>query len=147
LAFPTAPGRPQLKYRYASYSGDDPATILTVEEYDPLFIDPVEYGSVGFFNGSNAQRHEFKLSLKPADRLTLTANFVSSKLNRPVFRGRPLSSRAFSKLLSIGAEYELNKETKIYVNFGVDKPGSAAREYFSSNKNILSSSALLLVNW
>jgi hypothetical protein len=141
------PGNPALRYRFANYSGDDPSTILTVEEYDPLFIDPIEYGSVGFFNGSNAQRHEFRFSVKATDRLSLSANFVASKLNRPVFREQQLASRSFSKLFSLGAEYELYKNTKLFMNVGIEKPGPAAKEYFGNDKNVLSTAALLLVDW
>jgi hypothetical protein len=141
------PIQPALRYRFSSYSGDDPSTILTVEEYDPLFIDPIEYGSVGFFSGSNAQRHEFKFSVKPTDRLNLSANFVASKLNRPIFRERPLSSRSFSKLWSLGAEYDLHKDTKLFFYVGIEQPGSAAKEYFGNDKNVLSTSALLIVDW
>jgi hypothetical protein len=141
------PATPSIRYRYASYSGDRPDTILTVEEYDPLFIDPIEYGSIGFFSGSNASRHEFEFSLKPMTGLKLKTNFVSSKLNRPVYRGRTLSSRGFSKLYGIGAEYELKRDTKFFLNFSIEKPDAAARQYFGNNKDIISTSAVLLVDW
>lgn len=143
----SSPGTPSLRYRYASYSGDDPNTILTIEEYDPLFIDPIEYGSVGFFTGSNAARHEVRFSINPTSSLKLTANFVDSKLNRPVYREKALASRSFSQLFSLSAEYELDKSTNLAFSIGLEKPGSAAKEYFGNSKNILSTSALLLVDW
>jgi hypothetical protein len=33
------------------------------------------------------------------------------------------------------------------MNIGIEQPGSAAREYFGNTKNVLSTSALLLVDW
>jgi hypothetical protein len=147
LAVPRAPGAPALRYRYASYSGDDPNTILTTEEYDPLFIDPLEYGSVGFFNGSNAKRHEARLTVSATDKLDLRADYVASSLAKPVFRGKPLSSTAFSDYVSLTAEWKASKHTQVFLSVSAERPKSAAREYFGSGRTIVSSQLVALFNY
>jgi hypothetical protein len=144
---PQMSGKPQLRYRYSSFSGGDPTTDFTIKDYDPLFIDPVEYGALGFFTGTNTARHEIRLTVEPLEGLKLTSTYIASRLQKPIFRARRLSSLQFSNLYNFTAEYAFNRKLKLIGFLSVEDPKSAAREYFGSNKKIISSGFLATYDW
>lgn len=78
-SFASLPWSPNLRYRYASFSGDDPAT-ATYERFDaPLSsgLDTWVQGIVAkkVVSNSNLDSHRIRLNLAPAPRLSLTFDY------------------------------------------------------------------------
>jgi len=107
--FRDLPWTPNLSYRYASFSGDDPAT-STYERFDaPLssgldtWVQGVNVRKVA--PNSNLDSHRIRLNLAPSSKLSFTFDFFWLLANEPA--GNP---REIARELNLGARWSIKPD-------------------------------------
>ncbi|HEY9752842.1 MAG TPA: alginate export family protein, partial [Coleofasciculaceae cyanobacterium] len=139
----TLPWTPSLSYRYAFFSGDNPAT-KTFERFDPLLsggnTETWIQGSslVKIYQNSNLTTHQVLLSLRPSTRLDLSLQYIyliADDLNN-LGGAQALSflqSQEIGQELSLTGRYNLSRNVLLYASGSVAFPGAAIQRAVNEN--------------
>lgn len=132
----TWPWQPSLSYRYAAFSGDDPAT-SRYERFDTLYSGGLDEWLQGITMGklltqSNRAVHRVRLNVSPWDGTNLTLDwYVNRALERNNLGGNPRLSQLASR--DLGQEWQLvlrmplNERLYFLGVAGLAQPGEAIR--------------------
>jgi hypothetical protein len=105
--FAQLPWTPNLSYRYAGFSGDDPTT-RTYERFDaPLssgldtWVQGVNVRKVQ--SNSNLDTHRVRLNVAPTPKLSLTFDYFRLLANEPAGNPRPIAQE-----INLGLRWSIN---------------------------------------
>lgn len=127
---------PSLSYRYAYFSGDDPAT-ATYERFDSLlstglgiWLQGVSFGKIT--SNSNLETHRVQFNVAPSEKLNLTFDYYllrAPELNNlganPVLA--TLTSHDLGQEFSLSARWAYSKSLYVQALVSHAVPGSALR--------------------
>jgi hypothetical protein len=141
-----APWTPRLYYRYARYSGDDPATPDN-EEYRGLFFtlgkrdwDTWYQGEINgefFLFNENQVTHMLKVKAYPNPHCAVMAMYYHHELDTPQYFGLPTRSTAWSD--EVNLEFEFYPTDRLYGLAGVAwaTPKAGARDIFGNDDQVV----------
>ena len=137
------PWTPSLSYRYAFFSGDNPAT-QTFERFDPLLsggnAETWIQGSslVKIYQNSNLITHQALLRLRPTTRFDLSLQYIyllADDLNN--LGGTQalsfLESKEIGQELTLTGRYNLSRNVLLYASGSVAFPGAAIQRVTNDN--------------
>jgi hypothetical protein len=141
--FQTLPWTPRLSYRYAFFSGDNPAT-QTFERFDPLLsggnTETWIQGSslVKIYQNSNLITHQVLLSARPSNQVDLSLQYIylmADDLNN-LGGAQALSflqSREIGQEVTLTGRYNLSRNVLLYASGSVAFPGAAIQRAVNDN--------------
>jgi len=136
--FSTLKWKPALSYRYAHFSGDDPATSDRSESFDPLRYGMTRgwgsyfHGEVAgqyFLFNSNENLHMVHATVTPSDDLQLGAIYYDFSLDR-VAAGE---SHDFGREIDLHADWTASPWLTVSGVYGVLLPGEYAKTAYGSD--------------
>lgn len=143
--FATTPGRPALSYRFAYFSGDDPAT-QAYERWDALYTGGTGEQWVQGSNmykivqNSNEMTHLIQLIYTPVPKVqTVTQlwSFIAPQTNN--LGGNPalsvMQSRYYGTELNLTVKYFHSRRWYFHLNTALTFPGGAIKEIVPDTKN------------
>lgn len=143
--FATTPGRPALSYRFAYFSGDDPAT-QAYERWDALYTGGTGEQWVQGSNmykivqNSNEMTHLIQLIYTPVPKIqTVTQlwSFIAPQTNN--LGGNPalsvMQSRYYGTELNLTVKYFHSRRWYFHLNTALTFPGGAIKEIVPDTKN------------
>ncbi len=138
--FKSLPLSPTLTYRYASVSGDDPAT-AAYEKFEPLAYGFTDYGQwyqgeiVGnwIFDNSNQNTHLIKLAAPVASAVTVTGAWLNISIDEPADLG--ITDDDFGDEFNIFVDWEVNDNLFLSASAALTLPGEAAKQFTGGNDN------------
>lgn len=124
--FSSLPWKPNLGYRYASFSGDDPAT-PAFERFDAQLSSGLDTWVQGVnakkvIGNSNLNSHRIRLNLAPTSRLSLT--FDAFWLTSAETRG----ASDLARELDLGIRWSISEHLYFLGVTGIAFPGDALRQ-------------------
>ncbi|MBI2800916.1 MAG: hypothetical protein HYX63_11660 [Gammaproteobacteria bacterium] len=140
------PWTPRFYYRYARYSGDNPATAEN-EEYRGLFFtlgkrdwDTWYQGEINgefFLFNENQRTHMLKVKTYPNQRCAVMAMYYHHELEQPQYFGVPTRSTAWSDELNL--EFEFYPTERLYGLAGIAwaTPKAAAKQIFGDRNQLV----------
>lgn len=142
--FTDAGWSPQLSYRYAHFSGDDPATAED-ERFHTIAYGYTNYGTwyQGEISGnyplenSNLDSHMLRLQLTPNESLTLNVVYYDFSLDQQQIFGDPVSSKDWGDELNLAVDWAVNDNLYVIGTFGLLLPGDAAKEWSGGQEDWL----------
>ena len=136
--FEGLPWSPYLSYRYAFFSGDDPATARS-EDFDPLFYGFTDWGT--WFQGeilgefvllnSNLESHTVRLQLAPSEPVTLNLLYHYFRLDKP--EGLGVTSADFAHEVNLIADWAVTDNLSLAGVVGVTIPENGAEQFTGGN--------------
>ena len=132
------PWAPDVTYRFAHFSGDDPNT-MEDETYDPLFYGFTNWGTwfIGEVAGeymifnSNFDVHMLMVQASPYDNLFVTVSGFDFTINEP----SPGMDDKFGQELNFIADLSLGDNMAISANYAVHFPDGNAEATFGGDDN------------
>lgn len=132
--FESLPLSPTLTYRYASVSGDDPAT-ADFEGFEPLAYGFTDYGQwyqgeiTGnwIFANSNQNTHLVKLAAPVSPAVTVTGAWLNISIDEPAALG--IADDSFGNEFNIFADWEVNDNLFLSASAAIMLPGKAAKQF------------------
>ena len=128
---------PSLSYRYAVFSGDDPAT-ETLERWDPLlstglgiWLQGVSFGKI--VSNSNLATHRVQFNVVPAEALNVTFDYYKFSVPETGDDGasrilEPLESHDLGQEFSLAARWAINRNLYVQGIASFAIPGEALKE-------------------
>lgn len=119
--------RPSLTYRYASFSGDDPATPAR-EAFDAPLSSGLDHWVQGVnfkkaVTNSNLNSHRVRFHLEPSERLSYTIDWFRLRAAVPL----PGGERAYGDEIDLGVRWAISKRLYFLGVAGIAWPGEAIR--------------------
>lgn len=119
--------RPSLTYRYASFSGDDPATPAR-EAFDAPLSSGLDHWVQGInfkkvVTNSNLDSHRLRLNLEPSERLTYTIDWFRLRADVPLAGGE----RAYGDELDFAVRWAISRRLYFLGVAGVAWPGEVIK--------------------
>lgn len=132
-----APWTPSISYRYAEFSGDDPAT-TRYERFDPLlstglgiWLQGISFGKL--FSNSNLATHRVQFNVAPVETVNVTFDYhrlIAPELNNlgsnPALR--ELSSHDIGQEFTLSARWAINRNLFLQGVASYAIPGEALRD-------------------
>lgn len=124
--FSTLPWKPNLSYRYASFSGDDPAT-ATYERFDAQLSSGLDTWVQGVNAkkvnaNSNLNSHRIRLNLAPTPRLSLTLDAFR------LMAAEPRGASDLASEIDLGIRWSISEHLYFLGVTGIAFPGDALRQ-------------------
>lgn len=129
--FASLPWSPNLSYRYASFSGDDPTT-PTYERFDAQLSSGLDtwvqgVSSKKVVSNSNLDSHRIRLNLVPTDKLSLTFDYFW------LFADESRGSDAYAQELNLGVRWAISRNLFFLGVAGIAFPGDLLRQQAGSD--------------
>jgi hypothetical protein len=132
--FDSLPLKPNLTYRYAVVTGDDPATLKN-EEFVPLAYGFTDYGQwyqgeiTGnwIFANSNQKTHMVKGAATLTESLSLTASWLDISLDEPGQLG--VTESAFGNEFDVFIDWQATDKLFLSLAGAVLVPGEGAKQF------------------
>ena len=134
--WPDVKWSPEVHYRYADLSGDDPDTNKD-ERFRPLAYGFTDYGT--WYQGeiagnyplenSNLKSHMLRLQMFPNDDLTLNVLYYNFTLDEKQIFGDPVTDDDFGDEINVSLDWAFNDKTYFIGTYGVLFPGDAAEDF------------------
>lgn len=143
--FAQAPTAPTISYRYARFSGDDPAT-TRLERWDPLFtggngetwVQGINHFKI--FQNSNLITHRIQGRLRPTPSVELVpqvwffrADTLLNLGGNPAFSY--LSSKELGREVNLTAKYFISRHLMVQGHVAATYAGEAARQVLGSTSS------------
>jgi hypothetical protein len=124
--FSRLPWKPNLSYRYASYSGDDPAT-ATFERFDAPLSSGLDTWVQGVnmkkaVSNTNLNSHRIRLNLAPTERLSFTFDYFW------LFADEAAGAADYGQELNLGVRWALSRNLFFLGVAGIGFPGGNLEE-------------------
>lgn len=131
--FASLPWKPNLSYRYASYSGDDPNT-STYERFDAQLSSGLDTWVQGVnakkvVSNSNLNSHRIRLNVAPSEKLTLTFDYFW------LLADEGSGSDEYAQELDLGVRWMISRNLYFLGVAGIAWPGDRLREQAGSDLN------------
>jgi hypothetical protein len=136
--------KPKLSYRFASFEGDDPATV-TNEAFDPLFLGFYDWGTwwqgeiAGeyFLSNSNLKSHQVRAHFEPNDSLSGGLMFFKFSLDQPTSFGPQVTDQDAASEIDLYADWKLNENFTVSLIGAYADPGKAVQQSSGRTKNFV----------
>ena len=130
--FANLPGRPNLSYRYASFSGDDPDT-ATWERFDAQLSSGLDTWVQGVsakkvVSNANLNSHRLRLNIAPAERLNITADYFWLLAD-----AGPGSGSLYAQEVNLAFRWTISRNLFFLGVAGLTMPGRQLRERAGSD--------------
>ncbi len=117
---------PNLSYRYASFSGDDPET-ETYERFDAQLSSGLDHWVQGInskkvVSNSNLNSHRLRLNVVPTPKLSLTFDYFW------LFADEAAGSDAYAQELNLGVRWSISRNLFFLGVAGIAFPGDNLKE-------------------
>jgi hypothetical protein len=124
--FSDLPWAPNLSYRYASFSGDDPHT-RTYERFDAPLSSGLDTWVQGInakkvVSNSNLNSHRIRLNVAPTKKLSFTFDYFW------LFADETLGSAAYAQELNLGIRWALSRNLFFLGVAGIGIPGDNLKQ-------------------
>jgi hypothetical protein len=137
--FPSRPWTPSITFRYAHFSGDDPATpddetyrglfyTFYEREWDTWYLGEIA-SEYHLFN-SNQVTKMLKLKAAPRPDWVVSLYYYRHDLDEPQYFGVPVSSTAWADEVNLAVEHFGGDRFYVYAGIAWSTPDTAAREVF-----------------
>lgn len=128
--FSRLPWKPNLSYRYASFSGDDPVT-STYERFDAQLSSGLDTWVQGVnakkvISNSNLNSHRIRLNVAPSEKLTLTFDYFW------LFADEGAGGDEYARELDLGIRWMVSRNLYFLGVTGIAWPGDRLREQAGS---------------
>jgi len=143
-----------VRYRYAVFSGDNPATDDR-ELFDPLFVGYHDYGD--WYQGelvgqqalvnANQRNHMIHFGVWPREWLRFDAFYWHFDLDQKRFLGTDTAQRHFADEINLSTEIFLAEDTSFGGIASIAFPGDAARQSLGRNKPFWALEFFAVVNF
>lgn len=132
--FSTLPWTPNLSYRYASFSGDDPST-ATYERFDAPLSSGLDTWVQGIVvrkvvSNSNVDSHRVRLNLAPEKRVSFTLDYFWLLANEPAG-----GERWYAQEVDFAVRWSINRNLFLLGVAGVAFPDEKLEEQSGSDLN------------
>ena len=138
----TTPWTPSISYRFASFSGDNPATVR-YERFDTLYSGGLDQWLQGIsinkvLTQANRKTHRIRFNVAPTPKLNLTLDLYKHIANeKNNLGGNPalgiLSSRDLGEEVQLTLRWALSRQVFVQGVAGVAFPGSAIEDATQSH--------------
>jgi hypothetical protein len=124
--FSTLPWTPNLSYRYASFSGDDPNT-RTYERFDAQLSSGLDTWVQGLnskkvVSNTNLNSHRIRLNVAPAEKLSLTFDYFW------LFADESRGSSDYAQELNLGVRWAISRNLFFLGVAGIAFPGDNLKQ-------------------
>lgn len=125
-AFSTLPWTPNLSYRYASFSGDDPET-PTYERFDAQLSSGLDTWVQGInskkvISNGNLNSHRIRLNLAPASKLSFTFDYFW------LFADQARGSADYAQEFNLGVRWTISRNLFLLGVTGIAFPGDNLKQ-------------------
>ena len=138
--------QPELSYRFAHLSGDDPDTAAD-ERFRPIAYGFTDYGF--WYQGeiagglvlenSNLDSHMVRLQLSPTEDITLNVLYYNFTLDQLQIFGDPVDGDDFGDEVNLSMDWAVNDNLFVIFTLGALFPGAGAKSWTGGDKDWLHS--------
>lgn len=142
FTFPVAYS-PFIRGTYLYFSGDDDPEDDEIKDYDPMFSSFIGWNRwiAGELTGeahlpnSNKKVIIAEAGFSPKETMTITAMYLSHKLDEQHWLNVPTSSTDWSDEFNLFMDYQVSENLFFHLGLGYVKPDNAAEEIFGHDDN------------
>jgi hypothetical protein len=140
--FSTAPWKPKLSYRYASFQGDNPDTKAN-EAFDPLLPGFSDWGSwwqgeiAGeyFLSNSNLRSQQFRAHVTPTDKIGGGLIFYDFRIDQPKSYGPTVTDNHAAFEGDLYVDWKATRNVLVSIVTAFANPGLAVQQLTARTKN------------
>ncbi len=142
---------PEIRFRRARFSGDDPTTALDERFRDRVRLDGLDlvvprrdHGEYVLGNG-NLESELVRLTLTPSERITFNAMYYRFTLDQPASFGA--TSADWGDELNFTVDWAATEQVSVTGVLGVLQPGDAAEQIVGGGSRWLHTMLLVSYSW